>query len=146
MRPYGRTTFGRSTAAETSRKPLGRWFSPPSRRVTPESHDGCLMALVVFIGIGVLCGSIAHRRDRLGILSFRNLLSQTDDLDFKAPFVAVVIEEQHLAPNAGKCLSDLGALHTPGCSTTVHVCEEFIPHRRLIDISGQLAKESVRMV
>src|ERR687885_273209 len=107
------------------------------------------MSVLVFIGIEILRWRLADHSENFGIAGLRPLLTNPDDLDLEFPIVAVVEQEQHFMADFWKCLGHLRPLHAPGLAAAVSACErivvqvseEFIAHRGVPDMPGQLAEE-----
>src|SRR5271169_1132942 len=59
----------------------------------------------------------------------------------KPPFITVIEQEKHCAPDLGECLFDLRPLHATRRDAASHISEQFILHRGSEDVAGELAEK-----
>src|SRR4051812_1378917 len=111
-------------------------------------------SFVVFLNIRILGRRLADYGEHFRVAGLRQLLAEADDLNLELPMVAVVKQEQHFTADLRECLSHRRALHASRLAVAAHlrygdvvqIGEEFVPHRRVVDVPGQLAKEAEGVV
>src|SRR3954451_9468632 len=109
---------------------------------------------IVFVNIRILGRCLADYGEHFRVAGLRYLLAKADDLDPELPMVTVVEQEQHSAADLRECLSHRRALHASRLAVTAHlwdgdvvqIGEEFVAHRRVVDVPCQLAEESKGVV
>src|SRR4051812_11608173 len=111
-------------------------------------------SFVVFINIRILGRRFANYGKHFRVAGLRHLLAEADDLDPELPMVTVVEQEQHFAADLRERLSHRRALHASRLAVGAHlrdgnvvqIGEEFVPHRRVVDVPAELAEETEGVV
>src|SRR3954452_17383838 len=111
-------------------------------------------SFVFVVDVRVLGRRLADYGEHFRVAGLRHLLAKADDLNPELPMVAVVEQEQHFAADLRERLSHRRALYASRLAVAAHlrdwdvvqIGEEFVPHRRVVDVPGQLAEEAESVV